>query len=203
MSTAAPDEVVRVDARVARSRHAVLSAGAELLDEGGVDAVTVEAVTARSGVAKTTIYRHWPTRDHLVAAVVEHCLPELDPPRPGASFAEALDALVDDVVGLTTDQSWRWIFPALTQLRGVTPTLAGVERHMATQQLRVFGAVFRLGVEERVLPPSAVVDMEETAVLLVGPLVTAALSRDEPIDADLAIRAKEQFLAGQALRPRT
>lgn len=58
-----------VDPRVARSREAVIGAGVELLTEGGVRAFSVDAVSARSGVAKTTIYRHWPARRDLLAEV--------------------------------------------------------------------------------------------------------------------------------------
>jgi AcrR family transcriptional regulator len=192
-----------LDARVVRSRRAVLAAGAELLRSGGVDAVTVEAVTATSGVAKTTVYRHWPTRDHLLAAVVESCLPRLAPPAAGATFRQALDGLVDDVTALTADQHWRWIFPALAQLRGSTEVLAGVDEVATAQQMEVFRAVFALGVEEGALPQDALGRPDVTAMLLVGPLVTAAMSRDEPIDPALAARAREQFLAGQALRLRS
>jgi TetR/AcrR family transcriptional regulator, regulator of autoinduction and epiphytic fitness len=46
------------DPRVERSRTAVLDAAAGLLLEGGVPALTVEAVVERSGVARSTIYRH-------------------------------------------------------------------------------------------------------------------------------------------------
>src|SRR5262249_61457294 len=46
--------------RKERSKQAILDATRELLaDDGGVGSLTVEAVAARSGVAKTTIYRQW------------------------------------------------------------------------------------------------------------------------------------------------
>src|SRR5437899_1011281 len=37
----------------------------ELLSEAGLGGVSVDAVSKRSGVAKTTIYRHWPSRTAL------------------------------------------------------------------------------------------------------------------------------------------
>src|SRR5215467_9038463 len=45
--------------RADRSRQAILDATRGLLADGDVGALTVEAVAARSGVAKTTIYRRW------------------------------------------------------------------------------------------------------------------------------------------------
>lgn len=54
-----------MDARVARTHAAVMQAATDLLVEGGPNAMTVDAVVARSGVAKSTVYRHWATRDDL------------------------------------------------------------------------------------------------------------------------------------------
>ena len=48
-----------------RVRTSVLGAALDLLDEVGVQGLTFESVAARSGVAKTTIYRHWPTKAQL------------------------------------------------------------------------------------------------------------------------------------------
>jgi AcrR family transcriptional regulator len=43
-----------------------LAAASQLLDEGGLSAVTMEAIAARAGVGKPTIYREWPNA-HAVA----------------------------------------------------------------------------------------------------------------------------------------
>ena len=54
------------DERVRRSRAKVLGVTAELLFECGLSGVSVDEVSRRSGVAKTTIYRHWPNRAGLL-----------------------------------------------------------------------------------------------------------------------------------------
>jgi AcrR family transcriptional regulator len=48
--------------RLSRTREAVLSATAQLLREGGLGAATIDAIRDRSGISKTTIYKHWPNR---------------------------------------------------------------------------------------------------------------------------------------------
>ena len=45
--------------------RAILAAARELLAEGGLGAMSFEEVAARSGVAKTTIYRRWTSRGAL------------------------------------------------------------------------------------------------------------------------------------------
>lgn len=48
------------------TRKKILAAASQLLDEGGLSAVTMEAIAARAGVGKPTIYRAWPNA-HAVA----------------------------------------------------------------------------------------------------------------------------------------
>ena len=48
------------------ARAAVLAAAAKLLEEGGLTAVTMDRLAARTGVGKPTIYRSWPNA-HSVA----------------------------------------------------------------------------------------------------------------------------------------
>src|SRR3954453_17219212 len=78
-------------------RTAILDATRELLVEGGVQRLTVEGVAARAGVAKTTIYRRWRSKDELAFAVLLElvellAVPDVDDTR------EELIYLVESVV---------------------------------------------------------------------------------------------------------
>ena len=78
------------DPRVERSRQAVLRAALGELGEAGYGAFTIESVAARAGVAKSTIYRHWPDKVTLIAdafeAAHEHAVPSI----AGLTSREAL-----------------------------------------------------------------------------------------------------------------
>src|SRR5262245_58193150 len=56
--------------RRAKAQHAGLDAALALLAKGGYTAATIDEISARSGVAKTTIYRRWPNRAALVVDVL-------------------------------------------------------------------------------------------------------------------------------------
>lgn len=56
--------------RSEKSRVAIVAATRELLLERGFDGLSIEAVAARAGVGKQTIYRWWPSRPALVADVL-------------------------------------------------------------------------------------------------------------------------------------
>jgi AcrR family transcriptional regulator len=57
----------RIDPRVTESRRRVLTAALAELSEVGYGAFAIESVSRRSGVAKSTVYRHWPGKLALVA----------------------------------------------------------------------------------------------------------------------------------------
>jgi AcrR family transcriptional regulator len=57
-----------VDARV-------LAVAWDLLLSGGYAGLNVDEVAERAAVAKTTLYRRWPTKDHLAVAVVTRMVP--------------------------------------------------------------------------------------------------------------------------------
>ena len=55
-----------VDPRVLRTRQRVLGAAWSLLAQVGFERVTVDLVSERSGVARSTLYRHWATKDEIL-----------------------------------------------------------------------------------------------------------------------------------------
>jgi AcrR family transcriptional regulator len=56
--------------RSEQARRAILTAAQELLRDEGYPAVTVDAVAKRAGVARTTIYRWWPSSGALLIDVL-------------------------------------------------------------------------------------------------------------------------------------
>jgi AcrR family transcriptional regulator len=54
----------------ARNRDALLAAADALIAESGVEAVTMDAIAARAGVGKGTVFRRFESREGLMAAVL-------------------------------------------------------------------------------------------------------------------------------------
>jgi AcrR family transcriptional regulator len=94
------DTAARPDPRVERSRQAILDATLQLLaQDGDVGSLTVEAVAARSGVAKTTIYRRWRDKWELALdAVMIDMLPRLDEPVDVGDTRKELLTFINSVV---------------------------------------------------------------------------------------------------------
>src|ERR1700688_2801844 len=89
--------------------HAILKATASLLDERGLQALTIEDVATLAKVGKTSIYRRWPSKGVLAleAFLREYLL--LQPPVDTGSLAgdlhEALSAWVRAVSGTPTGRN--------------------------------------------------------------------------------------------------
>jgi AcrR family transcriptional regulator len=72
------------------ARERILDAASELFYRHGYHAIGIDTIVERSGVAKMTLYRHFPSKDALIAAYLE---------RSNAEFMAWLDgsmAAVDD-----------------------------------------------------------------------------------------------------------
>jgi AcrR family transcriptional regulator len=76
--------LMRADAQ--RNHDAVLAAAKAVFAQEGIDA-PMEDVARAAGVGKGTLYRRFPTREHLFAAILQDRVDELD-----ASAQRALDA---------------------------------------------------------------------------------------------------------------
>ena len=79
--------------RSEEAHEAILNATVELLAEHGLKGLTIEAVAARAGVGKTTIYRRWDTKNELVAEALARLRPPGAPPDAGSLMGD-LGALV-------------------------------------------------------------------------------------------------------------
>ncbi|MDE1147007.1 MAG: TetR/AcrR family transcriptional regulator [Azospirillaceae bacterium] len=80
-----------------QARDAILEAAFLLLEENGLEKFTIEGVAARSGTAKTTIYRWWPGKGALaMEALLAYA--ELTVPFPHTASAVAdLRAVLDGI----------------------------------------------------------------------------------------------------------
>ncbi len=94
-------------ARKTHTDEKLFRATVDLLRTGGARAVTVEAVAAASGVAKTTIYRRYDDRIAMLEATLDHYGPQLgtvadDDPRSGlVALARTVTAVIEDLVGMS------------------------------------------------------------------------------------------------------
>lgn len=78
----------------------ILDAALEVLLENGYDRFSIDTVAAKAGVAKTTLYRRWPTKDHVIVAVVARMQDEVPVTDTGDLRADLAGYLTEIAAGL-------------------------------------------------------------------------------------------------------
>ena len=181
------------DPRLVRSRNKLLDGATALLVEGGEAAVTVDAVSERSGVAKSTLYRHFPSRDDLLVEVLRHNMPKLDVDLGDSDFESGLRLWLRQAYHSLMDPQWARILPALMALKLTVPDIDELTEADRSVNLESLEAVLERGRAEGLL--DADVEVDTILTLLVGPLLFAVLNdRSEQLP-DLAEEVADRFVA--------
>jgi AcrR family transcriptional regulator len=157
-----------VDPRVARTRATVLGAAIDLLAERGYSGFSVESVVERTGIAKTTLYRHWPTRDNLLAAVIAKLDGAGPLPDTGSVRQDLQDLFARRVRAARTPQ-WERCMPALVEAAARHPELAAMIARLTSQILAQIETLLRRGIERGELRHD--LDPQLAASALIGPIV--------------------------------
>lgn len=190
-----------VDPRRIRSRARLLDAAAALLSTGGVEAVTIDAVTKASKVARTTLYRHFRSSSHLLAATFERLLPQVTTPIPTSGslrdrLVELLSrqaALFNDAPLHITTLAWLSLGPTASTSEADDRHSSGALRARVVDQYRQpFDAVLRSPEAQAELDDF---DRELALCQLVGPLAFARMTGIRTITADDCANLVDDFLA--------
>lgn len=113
----------RQDSRRARTDEKLVPAVLDQLAEYGYAGFTIDRLSARSGVAKTTIYRRWSSKAELIFDLMFH-QPTQEVPVNGTTLAEDIHILANHAVSLLTGPTGRSVFPGLLADTAADPALA-------------------------------------------------------------------------------
>ncbi len=148
-TTAAPERPLRADAR--RNRERILQSAREVFAESGIDA-QIDDIAKRAGVGVGTVYRHFPTKEALIAELVRQKFRRFSAAasdalqrdgEPFAVFADLLrrnaDELADDagmqhvLVGVGED-IWAQAQAETDELNALTADLIARAQHAGTMR---------------------------------------------------------------------
>jgi AcrR family transcriptional regulator len=184
----------RRDAVANRAR--ILSAVRELLADPEAGSLSLDAVAARAGVGKGTIFRRFGDRIGLLAAILDETTRELQdamlagppPLGPGAPPVERLVAFADALAGLVLEN-----LPVLMALEGSGPR----------ESIRAI-APFVLHARTLFAQADPDADAEALAGLLVGALAApsvAALVHDREVSPERVRASARRLAASLATAP--
>ncbi|MFE9796659.1 TetR/AcrR family transcriptional regulator [Streptomyces goshikiensis] len=172
--------------RSERSRRAILDAALALLGEVGYNKLTIEAIAARAGVGKQTIYRWWPSKAAVLLDASLALAGEPDAEGGWAGLPDTGDLAADLklVLRATVDEfnDERYEAPAraLTAAGATDPELgARFTERLLEPQLALYEDRLRTAREAGQLAPDT--DLRLTVEMLLGPLTYRWLLRTAPL----------------------
>lgn len=163
-----------------RSRRAILAAALDLLAETGYSDLTVEAIAARAGVGKQTIYRWWRGKGAVILdALVETAARDIALPDTGDLRAD-LRTIVRATVAEFTDPRLSATTRALTIETLADDELAEqVRDRLLRPQLAAVQSRLQVGRREGHVRID--VDLDLAVELLFGPIYHRWLLRNGPL----------------------
>jgi AcrR family transcriptional regulator len=163
--------------RSARVDEAIIEAVLDLLVEGvTAEALSIEAVAAKAGVGKATIYRRWVNKDALLVdavAALKGPLPEIE----GVSVRDDLVTLLRPV-GRQSMTRVSSVLPCLISELMRSPTLHDCYQKVIEPRRELMREVLRRGIATGEL--RADLDLEVVMAMLVGPMLAQAVGNLNP-----------------------
>ncbi len=154
--------------RSEEAREAALAATVDVILSSGVEGVTFEEVASRSGVAKTTLYRHFGTKQSMVAAAAGSCCVEIATPDSG-DLAEDLRTIFDRFKQVEEERRLPDVMPALLSASLSDPELHELVTGMLEDRRRPIRTALQLAQLRGEI--SRDLDLDVALALLIGPFV--------------------------------
>lgn len=154
-----------VDPRIERTMTVVRRAVLDELGDVGYGALTIEAVAARSGVAKSTIYRHWNDKLTLIADAFEKAHVEHVPNIETGTIRERIERLVAHVAEILVDSTFSRCIPALIEGAAQDPRLREFHYRYSSDRRRGLAQLVADGVASGEFAPGTNADLAAAALL--------------------------------------
>lgn len=174
----------------------ILNMTLEVLEEKGYADLTVDEVAERTKVAKTTIYRRWPSKGALVAAAMATRVVPFVPPDTGTLEGDLL-AVATRAHTILKGELGR-IFAGLMGEAQLDPDLHEIMLTSTRQRRQIYEGVVKRGIERGEV--SADVDAELLIDLIAGPIWNRLLITRAPLRDSLPQEIVQMVLNG--VRPR-
>ena len=178
------------DERVEKSKKTVLATTFDLLTKSGLAGVSVGEVSRRSGVAKTTIYRHWPSREALLLDACSQASSKPQDPDTG-SLKGDLGRLAGGIAALL-QEPWSSVLPSIIDAAERDKELASLQSRIHAQTCGAFVSVIVRAQERGELARSQ--DPRELVASIFGPLLYRRFFSREGLDEGFAKRVVERAL---------
>lgn len=176
--TSRPGGRARTPAGQLARKSAILDAIVALLMEGGIGAVTTDAIASRADVSKATIYRLWPTKSLFLIAALEQVIRPVRISDLG-SFEKEIRAFLEERYQQLSQPGVSRLLAAAVGASAEDPVLAASFHEWVSLQMSANIAIIRRGIERGEVAPDVSVD--SVATMIGAPLLYRTIwERQDP-----------------------
>ncbi|HET6224275.1 MAG TPA: TetR/AcrR family transcriptional regulator [Dongiaceae bacterium] len=179
MSRQAPSPPSRGRPRDPRTRAAILAAARVLLERGGLTAVTIEAIAAKAGVSRPTIYRYWPNAPAVAMAAFLEASGAPADSKASRSALAALRAQLHAVADAFAAPAGRSIAAMVAAAQSETELAKAFRNEFIARNRDAARLLLERCIAERLVAPPANIDL--ALDLIFGPLFYRLLMGHAPI----------------------
>jgi AcrR family transcriptional regulator len=180
--------------RSAEAHQAILAAVIPMIQQVGYDAFAIEALAARAGVGKATIYRRWASKEDLVVEAAAYFVSNIPIPALGSLEGDLPAVLASDAT-LHADPASPAFLSSLLAACARSPRIAAAVRGgFVASREQALKTVFERAIFRGELSPA--LDVELAVQLCAGPLLYRSLVAGEVSDAATVGRLTALILHG-------
>ncbi len=173
------------DPRIAATRQEACRAVIDIVRDSGIRDVTHQSVSTRTGISRSTLYRHWPDISALLLEAFENIA---RPPSPdmvsSGSFQRDLEQLLLGLIDALDSTEWGYVVPQLIASAAVDPAAKELLTRFTAQRLEVAELIVSAARARGELPADA--EAQTILILAVAPVYYRRLLAGLPLGPDWA-----------------
>lgn len=171
------------DPRIAVTRHKALLSAIELIKEKGIREVTYQSVSARTGISRSTLYRHWPNINSLLLEAFETVAA---PPSSNflslGSLKADVEHLIMGLIYALDNTDWGFVAPQLIAAAAIDLDMKKLLQEFVSQRLKNSEPIVAAAIQSGELDHNT--NPRDFLILAVSPVFYRKLMAGLPLDTD-------------------
>lgn len=162
----------------AEARKKAIAATQTIVATHGTAGFSIDAVVRESGVAKTTLYRHWSSGNQLLVDAIDELFHDFPIPDNGSLRADVLEVSMT-FVEMISGPGLREMVLDLIGAAACDPELAAIEETMIQQRAEPMRDIITRAIERGEIPA---IDVDAAINVVEGPFIARMIRSSKPIE---------------------
>ena len=181
-----------VDPRIERTRTVVMRTAIDIVAERGFQGASIDAIAQRSGVARSTIYRHWPDKSDLLLEAIGAAVGDVTALTVGVLRTDLI-AIATHLAEMLAAEPMGSVVASVVLESRREPALDDLRRRLISQRQQLAREVIAEAIDRGELDAST--DSDAMAFDLAAPIFFRSMVIRAPLDSEWVGRHVDRVLA--------